>query len=90
MFTENASACVVWSAILNCTTWLICRIYRTGLVSAFTVSLLQTLHCFKGEFLTPIQLAYEAIYLERKILKDNVGCQDQTLAAFGGFNLIRT
>jgi D-glycero-alpha-D-manno-heptose-7-phosphate kinase len=42
----------------------------------------------KGEFLTPLELAYEAIHVERDILKDNVGCQDQTLAAVGGFNLI--
>ena len=26
--------------------------------------------------------------MERDILKDNVGCQDQVLAAFGGFNLV--
>jgi len=59
-----------------------------GSSSAFTVSLLQALHSFKGEFLTPLQLAYEAIHVERHLLKDNVGCQDQTLAALGGFNLI--
>ncbi len=59
-----------------------------GSSSAFTVSLLQALHAFKGEFKTPQELAYEAIYVERHLLNDNVGCQDQTLAAFGGFNLI--
>lgn len=59
-----------------------------GSSSAFTVSLLHALHSFKGEFLTPLQLAYEAIHVERDILKDNVGCQDQTLAAVGGFNRI--
>jgi D-glycero-alpha-D-manno-heptose-7-phosphate kinase len=46
------------------------------------------LHSFKGEFLRPHELAYEAIHVERHILKDNVGCQDQVLAAFGGFNLV--
>ncbi len=59
-----------------------------GSSSAFTVSLLHALHTFKGEFLRPEELAYEAIHVERHILKDNVGCQDQVLAAFGGFNLV--
>lgn len=59
-----------------------------GSSSAFTVSLLHALHTFKGDFLRPQELAYEAIHVERDILKDNVGCQDQVLAAFGGFNLV--
>ena len=59
-----------------------------GSSSAFTVSLLHALHTFKGEFLRPEELAYEAIHVERDILKDNVGCQDQVMAAFGGFNLV--
>ncbi len=59
-----------------------------GSSSAFTVSLLHALHAFKGEYRTPEQLAYESIYVERHLLHDNVGCQDQALAAFGGFNLI--
>jgi D-glycero-alpha-D-manno-heptose-7-phosphate kinase len=59
-----------------------------GSSSSFTVSLLHALHAFKGEFKSPQELAYEAIYTERHLLHDNVGCQDQVLAAFGGFNLI--
>lgn len=59
-----------------------------GSSSAFTVSLLHALHSFKGEFLRPIELAYEAIYVERHLLKDKVGCQDQVMAALGGFNLV--
>ncbi|WP_392535704.1 hypothetical protein [Nostoc sp. C117] len=59
-----------------------------GSSSAFTVSLLHALHCFKGEFLKPLELAYEAIYVERHLVKDKVGCQDQVLAAVGGFNLV--
>jgi len=35
-----------------------------------------------------IDLAYEAIHFERHILGEAVGCQDQTFAAVGGFNLI--
>jgi D-glycero-alpha-D-manno-heptose-7-phosphate kinase len=60
-----------------------------GSSSAFTVSLLHALHSFKGEFLRPLQLAYETIHVERNLVKDNVGCQDQVLAAFGGLNLVR-
>ena len=60
-----------------------------GSSSAFTVSLIHALHSFKGEFLNPLELAYETIHVERNILKDKVGCQDQVLAAVGGFNLIQ-
>ncbi|MFN8391593.1 MAG: GHMP kinase [Bdellovibrionota bacterium] len=59
-----------------------------GSSSTFTVGLLQALHGFKGEVVKGIQLAYEAIHIERSVLKENVGCQDQTVAAVGGFNLI--
>lgn len=59
-----------------------------GSSSAFTVSLLQALHSFKGEFVRPLDLAYEAIYVERHLLHDQVGCQDQLMAAMGGFNLV--
>ncbi len=59
-----------------------------GSSSAFTVSLLHALHSFKGEFIRPLDLAYEAIYVERHLLNDKVGCQDQLMAAMGGFNLV--
>lgn len=59
-----------------------------GSSSAFSVALLQAVHCFKGQFLTPAALAREAIHLERRVLHENVGCQDQVMAAFGGFNLV--
>lgn len=59
-----------------------------GSSSTFTVSLLHALHSFKGEFLRPHELAYEAIYVERHLLQEHVGCQDQVMAAYGGFNLI--
>ncbi|HOE64992.1 MAG TPA: GHMP kinase [Candidatus Hydrogenedentes bacterium] len=59
-----------------------------GSSSSFTVALLHALHAFRGEFRTPQQLMYEAIHVERHLLQDPVGCQDQALAAFGGFNLI--
>jgi D-glycero-alpha-D-manno-heptose-7-phosphate kinase len=59
-----------------------------GSSSAFTVSLLHALHSFKGEFLHPHELAYEAIHVERHLLNECVGCQDQIMAAYGGFNLV--
>jgi D-glycero-alpha-D-manno-heptose-7-phosphate kinase len=59
-----------------------------GSSSSFTVALLHALHSFKGEFLTPYQLACEAIHIERGVLRESVGCQDQIMAAFGGFNLV--
>jgi len=59
-----------------------------GSSSTFTVALLQALHGFKGEFLSPFELACEAIHVERNLLRDRVGCQDQIMAAFGGFNLV--
>lgn len=64
---------------------------RTGLGSSgsFLVALLHALHATKGEYVPLEQLGFEAIEIERDILKDNVGCQDQYAAAVGGFNLIQ-
>jgi len=59
-----------------------------GSSSTFTVSLLHALHAYKGEYVKPLQLAYEAIHIERNILGESVGCQDQTTAAVGGFNVL--
>ena len=63
---------------------------RTGLgsSSAFTVGLLNALYALKGIMPTKERLAQEAIYVEQEKCKENVGCQDQALAAFGGFNYI--
>lgn len=63
---------------------------RTGLgsSSSFTVGLLNALYALKGYMPTKDQLAREAIYIEQKMIKENVGCQDQALAAYGGFNYI--
>lgn len=63
---------------------------RTGLgsSSAFTVGLLNALYALKGKIVTKRQLALDAIHIEQNRLKENVGSQDQTIAAFGGFNKI--
>ena len=35
-----------------------------------------------------MQLATEAIHVEQDLIREHVGCQDQTMAAFGGFNRV--
>jgi D-glycero-alpha-D-manno-heptose-7-phosphate kinase len=59
-----------------------------GSSSSFVVGLLNTVYAFQGRVKPSLELAYEAIDLERKVLRESVGCQDQTFAAVGGFNLI--
>jgi len=61
---------------------------RTGLgsSSSFTVGLLHALYVLKGITPSKMQLAKEAIHIEQNILKENVGSQDQVLAAFGGLS----
>ncbi len=63
---------------------------RTGLgsSSSFTVGLLNSLYALKGQMITKERLAKEAIHIEQNMIKENVGCQDQMLAAYGGFNYI--
>ena len=63
---------------------------RTGIgsSSSFTVGILHALYALKGIMPAKMQLAKEAIHIERNILKENVGSQDQVVAAIGGFNKI--
>ena len=63
---------------------------RSGLGSSstFTVGLLNALNSFQNKMLTKRELALGAINLEQNIIGEAVGSQDQTIAAFGGFNLI--
>lgn len=63
---------------------------RTGLgsSSSFAVGMLYGIYALKGIMPTKKQLATDAIHIERDILKENVGSQDQVLAAFGGFNKV--
>ena len=57
-----------------------------GSSSSFTVGLLHALHALQGNLASKEQLAREATHLEQGILKENVGAQDQVMAAHGGFN----
>ncbi len=59
-----------------------------GSSSSFTVGLLNALHALRGEMPTRIQLAMEAIHIERDLITENVGSQDQVTASFGGLNHI--
>lgn len=63
---------------------------RSGLGSSstFTVGLLHALYALKHEMPTKRQLAVQAIDIEQNIIRENVGSQDQTLAAFGGLNRV--
>ena len=59
-----------------------------GSSSAFTVGMLNAIHALKGNMTPKDHLAREAIYLEREILRESVGSQDQVLTALGGFKKI--
>jgi len=59
-----------------------------GSSSSFTVGFLHALNFLKGEKPEKEKLALDAIHLEQNLLKENVGCQDQVAAAFGGLNKI--
>jgi D-glycero-alpha-D-manno-heptose-7-phosphate kinase len=56
-----------------------------GSSSAFTVSLLAALNCYLGLEPSPSDLAVKAIQIERHILLESGGVQDQFHSAIGGF-----
>lgn len=64
---------------------------RSGLgsSSAFVVGLLHALRASAGERPDRQWLAREAIRIEQDVICENVGCQDQVWAAYGGLNHIR-
>lgn len=63
---------------------------RTGLgtSSTFAVGMLNAFCALKGKYMSKEMLAKEAIMLERNILKEKGGWQDQIAAAYGGLNRI--
>jgi len=63
---------------------------RTGLgtSSTFAVGMLNAFCALKGKMMAKRQLAQEAIHVERNILKEHGGWQDQVAAAYGGLNRI--
>jgi len=60
-----------------------------GSSSSCAVGVLHALHAWKGERVGPRQLASEAVRIEREILREPGGIQDQYSAAYGGINLIQ-
>ena len=63
---------------------------RTGLgsSSSFTVGMINSLRALEGRIVSKEYLAREAIHIERDVLKETVGSQDQVAVAYGGFNKI--
>lgn len=55
-----------------------------GSSSSFTVGVLHAVHTLKHEKPTPMQLAAEAVLIERSVLREAGGIQDQYMAALGG------
>lgn len=65
-------------------------ISRSGLGSSsvFCAGLIKSLFSLKGMMLSDYALAMETIRLEREILKESGGIQDQIAVVYGGFNRI--
>ncbi|MEO5354234.1 MAG: kinase [Magnetococcus sp. XQGC-1] len=63
---------------------------RSGLgsSSSFTVGLLHAIYSLMYKMPTKRELAVNAIHVEQELIRENVGSQDQTEAAFGGLNRI--
>ncbi len=57
-----------------------------GTSSSFAVGLLNAFYALQGKYADKRKLADEAIYLERILLQEAGGIQDQIAAAFGGLN----
>ena len=60
-----------------------------GSSSSFTVGLIKGLNAFTGKHINQHDLANKAIFIEREVLKEAVGIQDQIFASFGGLNIVR-
>ena len=59
-----------------------------GSSSAFTVGLVNALYGMEGKMTNKRKLAVDAIHIERDMIGEIVGVQDQIAAAFGGLNHI--
>lgn len=62
----------------------------TGLGSSgsFTTALLKALHAHKKHLIHPRELAEQACHVEIDLLKEEIGKQDQYIAAFGGLTCL--
>ena len=59
-----------------------------GSSSSFVVGLINAVNEYKERKLSKKTLAKESFFIERNILQENVGHQDQIAASYGGFNKI--
>lgn len=59
-----------------------------GTSSSFTIGLINALAALEGKIKSKYELAMHGIHVEQNMIKENVGSQDQTAAAFGGLNKI--
>ena len=59
-----------------------------GSSSSFTVGLVNALYGLTGKMVNKRKLAADAIHIERDMIGETVGIQDQIAAAFGGLNHI--
>ncbi len=59
-----------------------------GSSSTVTVGALHAMYAYKRELVLAERLAQEACYIERDILKNPIGVQDQYIAAYGGLRFI--
>lgn len=57
-----------------------------GSSSAFTVGLINLISSLRSAPLTKLDLGLKAIFVERELLKERVGVQDQLHSAYGGLN----
>ena len=58
-----------------------------GSSSAFTVALLSAVSAIRGHEPTPVSLWRDALHVERELLGERGGWQDQVQSTFGGFRL---
>lgn len=59
-----------------------------GSSSSFSVGILNALNNYKNKKFSKKELAKKSLFLEHKLLKENVGSQDQIAVTYGGFNKI--
>lgn len=57
--------------------------------SALAVGVMNALHAYKGERVSPEQLAHEACHIEIDCIGQRIGIQDQFAVAYGGFRRYR-
>lgn len=59
-----------------------------GASSAFVASLIKSIKNLNSQKISKKELAEKSIYIERKLIRENGGYQDQYATSFGGFNEI--